>query len=188
MFFIGCLFVNVFFWGYVFIVIGLLLFMVNNLLCIQQQIVMELFGFFVLLMFMSFQNVWIIVFFDMYFINLIMVMVGLVIVMIVVLVFVVYVFVWVRVKFFCGIEVVFFLGFMLLVYFVILLLFYLFDFFKMMSNVFSLIFVYGVFGILFMMFVFMVFFWVLLIEFEEVVCIDGVGLLCMFLQILLLLV
>jgi len=125
--------------------------------------------------FTSYQKAWVTASFETFFFNSIFVTIASVLLSTVVSLLAAYAFARTRSKWFGGLEALFLSGLMLPVYLAILPLFFLLDSFGMISNLWSLILVYGALGIPFSTFVLSSFFRQLPIELDEAAKLDGAG-------------
>jgi raffinose/stachyose/melibiose transport system permease protein len=166
---------STFLWIYAVISISPLLLMVSNSLRTTQDMAQNPIGLPLPPNFASYQKAWITASFDTYFFNSIFVTVASVLLSTAVSLLAAYAFARTRSKLFSTLEATFLSGLMLPVFLAILPLFFLLDSLGMVSNLWSLILVYGALGIPFSTFVLASFFRQLPIELDEAARLDGAG-------------
>lgn len=166
---------STFLWIYAVISISPLLLMVSNSLRTTQDMAQNPIGLPLPPNFASYQKAWITASFDTYFFNSIFVTVTSVLLSTAVSLLAAYAFARTRSKLFSTLEATFLSGLMLPVFLAILPLFFLLDSLGMVSNLWSLILVYGALGIPFSTFVLASFFRQLPIELDEAARLDGAG-------------
>lgn len=166
---------STFLWIYAVISISPLLLMVSNSLRTTQDMAQNPIGLPLPPNFASYQKAWITASFDTYFFNSIFVTVASVLLSTAVSLLAAYAFARTRSKLFTTLEATFLSGLMLPVFLAILPLFFLLDSLGMVSNLWSLILVYGALGIPFSTFVLASFFRQLPIELDEAARLDGAG-------------
>lgn len=164
-----------FLWLYAIISISPLLLMVSNSLRTTQQMATDPLGLPFPANFESYQKAWVTASFETYFMNSTFVTVASVLLSTAVSLLAAYAFARTRSKLLATLEAVFLSGLMLPVYLAILPLFFLLDGLGMISNLWSLILVYGALGIPFSTFVLTSFFRQLPVELEEAARLDGAG-------------
>ena len=162
-------------WVYALISIAPLVLMVSNSFRTTQEMASNPIGFPIAPTFSSYQKAWVTASFETYFVNSIVVTVASVVLSTVVSLLAAYAFARTKSKLFAAIEALFLSGLMLPVYLAILPLFFLLDSLGMISNLWSLILVYGALGIPFSTFVLASFFRQLPIELDEAARLDGAG-------------
>ena len=172
-----------FLWLYALISISPLLLMVSNSLRSTQQMATDPLGLPFPANFESYQKAWVTASFETYFVNSIFVTVASVLLSTAVSLLAAYAFARTKSKLFATLEAVFLSGLMLPVYLAILPLFFLLDALGMISNLWSLILVYGALGIPFSTFVLTSFFRQLPVELEEAARLDGAGPFTTFLRV-----
>lgn len=166
---------SVFLWLYAIVSIAPLLLMVSNSLRTTQDMATNPLGLPLKPNFTSYQKAWVTASFETYFINSIFVTVCSVLLSTAVSLLAAYAFSRTKSKIFMTLEGVFLSGLMLPVFLAILPLFFLIDSLGMISNLWSLILVYGALGIPFSTFVLASFFRQLPIELDEAARLDGAG-------------
>lgn len=164
-----------FLWIYAVISISPLLLMVSNSMRTTQDMANDPLGLPTSFNFASYQKAWVTASFETYFINSVLVTVGSVLLSTMVSLLAAYAFSRTKSKIFATLEAVFLSGLMLPVYLAILPLFFLLDGLGMISNLWSLILVYGALGIPFSTFVLTSFFRQLPLELDEAARLDGAG-------------
>ena len=162
-------------WVYALISIAPLLLMVSNSFRTTQEMASSPLGLPLAPTFSSYQKAWVTASFETYFVNSIVVTVASVLLSTAVSLLAAYAFARTKSKLFATIEALFLSGLMLPVYLAILPLFFLLDSLGMISNLWSLILVYGALGIPFSTFVLASFFRQLPIELDEAARLDGAG-------------
>ncbi|WP_350348939.1 carbohydrate ABC transporter permease [Agromyces sp. G08B096] len=166
---------STFLWIYAAISIAPLLLMLSNSLRTTQDMAKQPLGLPLPPNFTSYQKAWVTASFDTYFFNSIFVTVASVLLSTAVSLLAAYAFARTRSKWFTALEGLFLSGLMLPVYLAILPLFFLLDSLGMVSNLWSLILVYGALGIPFSTFVLASFFRQLPMELDEAARLDGAG-------------
>jgi raffinose/stachyose/melibiose transport system permease protein len=162
-------------WVYALISIAPLLLMVSNSFRTTQEMAANPLALPLAPSFSSYQKAWVTASFETYFVNSIVVTVASVLLSTAVSLLAAYAFARTKSKLFATIEALFLSGLMLPVYLAILPLFFLLDSLGMISNLWSLILVYGALGIPFSTFVLASFFRQLPIELDEAARLDGAG-------------
>ncbi len=170
-------------WLYAVISISPLLLMVSNSLRTTQDMAQNPLGLPTVPNFASYQKAWITASFETYFLNSIFVTVASVLLSTAVSLLAAYAFSRTRSKLFGVLEATFLSGLMLPVYLAILPMFFLLDSLGMVSNLWSLILVYGALGIPFSTFVLTSFFRQLPIELDEAAKLDGAGAFTTFIRV-----
>lgn len=172
-----------FLWLYALISISPLLLMLSNSLRTTQDMAQNPLGLPSTLNFASYQKAWVTASFETYFFNSIFVTVASVLLSTAVSLLAAYAFSRTKSKLFAVLEATFLSGLMLPVYLAILPLFFLLDGLGMISNLWSLILVYGALGIPFSTFVLTSFFRQLPLELDEAARLDGAGAFTTFLRV-----
>jgi len=162
-------------WVYALISVAPLLLMVTNSFRTTQQMASNPLALPSALNFSSYQKAWVTASFETYFVNSMVVTIASVALSSAVSLLAAYAFARTKSKLFGAIEALFLSGLMLPVYLAILPLFFLLDSLGMISNLWSLVLVYGALGIPFSTFVLASFFRQLPVELDEAALLDGAG-------------